>query len=75
MIMTDKLERKIIRGCKKCGSLREYSPNDTYPISCRLGNIKLLTAMRCNRNTSNESRKKYKEYEKRMGRTTLWKSD
>ena len=51
--LTPKKIRDIVAGCRKCKGFKKYSKNAEYPMFCRLGDIMLETAMRCNRNCSN----------------------
>jgi len=53
--------KDALDGCKKCPRFRSYNEGEVFEISCSLGDIKLLTGSRCNRNPNNAYINKIKE--------------
>lgn len=65
--MTDEEIKTVVKDCSACNGFKSYTANAEYPISCRLGPIKLATALKCNFRAGNKKwhkmQKKRDKYE------------
>ena len=61
--MTDTEIKTVVKECRACNSFKSYDVNAKYPISCRLGPIKLATALKCNFRSGNA---KWRKIRKKM---------